>query len=328
METTAQFPLALYSKPAGMTAAGEYAPLLEGLPGDIPSLTAILHGLLIHEHMAHGYGVTLTEAERSSVHIRPVAPLLARLLARDGRPLPVARQPADRLPVNCRHFTVLMTAMLRAHGTPARARCGFGGYFGNGRFEDHWVCEYWNAAGQRWVLVDAQVDDQQRDWFGIDFDVTDVPRDRFLTGGRAWARYRAGAADPALFGLSLINEAGAWWIAANLMRDAAALRNIEVLPWDCWGAMPGPEDPITAELALLFDRLAALTETPDASYAELDRLCQDDERLRVPPTVRSAARDRDEPLYPERPAQVRPLRPLYPGGAPTYPMITKDFRRI
>jgi hypothetical protein len=298
METTVQSPFALYSEPAGMTAAGEYAPLLARLPGDIPSLTSILHGLLIHEHMAHGYGVTLTEEDRSSVHIRPVEPLLARLFARDDSPLDIARPPAARLPVNCRHFTVVMTAMLRAHGTPARARCGFGGYFGNGKFEDHWVCEYWNAAERRWILVDAQVDGQQRDWFGIDFDVTDVPRDRFLTGGRAWAEYRAGAVDPALFGLSLINESGAWWIAANLMRDAAALRNIEVLPWDCWGAMPGPEDPITDDLVRLFDRLAALTETPDASYAELDRLCREDERLRVPPIVRSAARNQDEPLYP------------------------------
>jgi hypothetical protein len=67
------------------------------------------------------------------------------------------------------------------------------------------------------------------------------------------------------------------------MRDAAALRNLELLPWDRWGAMPGPEDAIGSELARLFDRLAALTETPDAAYPELDRLCQDDDRLRVPP---------------------------------------------
>jgi Transglutaminase-like superfamily len=43
----------------------------------------------------------------------------------------VLRPPQTRLPGNCRHFTVLMTALLRAHGTAARARCGFGGYYGN-----------------------------------------------------------------------------------------------------------------------------------------------------------------------------------------------------
>jgi hypothetical protein len=300
MENPSQFPHALYTQTAVMTAAGRYAPLLESLPGDIPSLAATAHGLLIHEHMAHGYGVTLTKADRSSVLIRPVEHMLARVLARDSRPLHIARPPAARLPVNCRHFTVLMTAMLRAHGTPARARCGFGGYFTPGMFEDHWVCEYWHAGQRRWILVDAQVDDQQRDWFGVDFDVTDVPRDRFLTGGRAWAGYRSGTADPARFGLTMTREAGDWWIAANLMRDAAALCNIELLPWDTWGAMPKPEDTIGRELACLFDRLAALTETPDASHAELDRLCREDERLRVPSAMRNAARNRDELLCPDQ----------------------------
>jgi hypothetical protein len=331
MEITAHPPLALYARPAGMTAAGQYARLLEGLPGDIPSLAEVAHGLLIHEHMAHHYGVTLSEADRSSVHIRPVEQMLAQVMARDSRPLHIARPPQSRLPVNCRHFTVLMTTMLRAHGTPARARCGFGGYFGTGAFEDHWVCEYWNAAEQRWVLVDAQVDGQQRAWFGVDFDVTDVPRDRFLTGGRAWARYRSGTADPATFGLTMIKEAGDWWIAGNLMRDAAALRNIEVLPWDCWGAMPGPEDTIGSELALLFDRLAALTETPDASHAELDRLWSGDERLRVPPAVRNAARNRDELLWPDQPLPGRagdgPLVDGAAGGEPAC-LLPHDRARV
>jgi len=149
-------------------------------------------------------------------------------------------------------------------------------------------------------------------------------RDRFLTGGRAWAAYRSGAGDPAAFGLTLTNEAGDWWIAANLMRDAAALRNTEVLPWDCWGAMPGPEDTITAELALLFDRLAALAENPDASHAELDWLCLDDERLRVPRAVRSAARGRDELLYPAAQAELRRRRRARPLPRTPPPARTTD----
>jgi hypothetical protein len=287
----------LYTEPGMMTTAGQYDPLFRGLPSDIPGLAAVVQGLLIHEHMAENYGVTLTDADRASVHIRPVQEMLAQIVSRDSRPLRIGRSPAGRLPVNCRHFTVMMTAMLRANGTPARARCGFGGYFRAGTFEDHWVCEYWNESRQRWALVDAQIDDRQRGWFDIDFDLTDVPREEFLTGGRAWSRYRSGAADPAKFGLSMLNEAGDWWIAANLMRDAAALLNIELLPWDCWGAMPEPSTGIDDELASLFDRLAVLTETPDVSHAELDELVSSDVRLRVPPMVRSAARDRYEPVF-------------------------------
>jgi hypothetical protein len=291
-----QSSLPFYSQPAAMTSPGRYAPLLAGLPRDIPGLASIAQGLLIHEHIAQAYGVTLPDEERPSVHVRPVERLLELIVASDGRPLDVARAPEARLPANCRHYTVLMVAMLRAHGTPARARCGFGGYFTDGFFEDHWVCEYWNAAQQRWVLVDAQIDGVQRELFRIDFDVTDVPRDRFLVGGSAWARCRRGAADPATFGLSILNDAGDWWIAGNLMRDAAALGNIELLPWDCWGAMPRAYEPIDESCRALFDRLAELTLGPDESLPELWQLCRQDDRLRVQETVRNAVRKRDEPL--------------------------------
>jgi hypothetical protein len=82
------------------------------------------------------------------------------------------------------------------------------------------------------------------------------------------------------------------------MRDGAALLNVELLPWDCWGAMPTPQDTIGDDLAALFDRLAELTLAPDDNLAGLRQLYED-ERLRVPATVRNAARGRQEPLWPD-----------------------------
>jgi Transglutaminase-like superfamily len=296
MQVHDQPTLPFYAQPAVMSSPGRYAPLLDALPRDVAGLAAAAQGLLIHEHIAPAYGVTLADEDRSSVHIRPVEGLLEQIVARDDRPLGIARPAAARLAGNCRHFTVLMIAMLRAQGMPARARCGFGGYFGTGMFEDHWVCEYWHRGLQRWILVDAQIDDRQRDMFPIDFDVNDVPRDHFLIAGEAWARCRAGTADPERFGLSLMDEGGLWWIAGNLMRDTAALGNIELLPWDCWGAMPGPGEPIDDDRHALFDHLAALTQAPDTSFAELRQLCQGDDRVRVPPVVHNALRNRDEAI--------------------------------
>lgn len=294
MPAQEQTSLEFYTQPAVMTSAGRFASLLRELPRDIPGLAAVSQGLLIHVFWARRYGVRLDDAGQASVHIRPVEQMLERIVAADSRPLAVAREPAVRLGVNCRHFTVLMTAMLRAQGTPARARCGFGGYFTPGFFEDHWVCEYWHAGQQRWLLADAQLDERQQGWLDIEFDVTDVPRDRFVVAGQAWARCRSGQADPAAFGLSSIGEAGDWWIAANLMRDAAALLNIELLPWDCWGAMPAPEDPIGDDLAALFDRLAALTQAPEDSLPALRHLVENDDRLRVPPVVRNVTRGTED----------------------------------
>jgi hypothetical protein len=300
--------LDFYTRPGVMTSAGRYASLLQGLPGDVSGLAGVVQGLLMHVFWAHRYGVRFSEADQASLHIRPVEEMLEQITARDGRPLQVAREPAARLAVNCRHFTVLTAAMLRAQGTPARARCGFGDYFTPGFFEDHWACEYWHAGQQRWVLADAQLDHWQRGWLGIEFDVTDVPRDRFVVAGQAWDRCRSGRADPAVFGLSAIGEAGDWWIAANLIRDAAALLNIELLVADVWGAMPGPDDVIGDDLAALFDRLAALTQAPDASLPELRELCQSDERLRVPQVVRNVMRGTDDRVPAQLNAGLRSAR--------------------
>jgi hypothetical protein len=297
MSADDQDTLEFYTRPAAMTSPGRHAFLLKSLPDDPAALARVLHGLVMHEHMGGGYGVTLSEADRRTVHVRRAGDLLAEIAARDPRPFDVARPPEMRLPGNCRHFTVLMAALLRGQGTPARARCGFGGYFGTGWFEDHWVCEYWHAGRQRWQLIDAQIDDVQLGWFPIDFDLTDVPRDQFLVAGEAWRRFRSGAADPAKFGLSQMKEAGDWWIAGNLMRDGAALLNMELLPWDCWGAMPTPDVPIDEDLAALFDRLSELTLAPDDHRPAL-RLMYEDERLRVTATVRNAVRACHEPLWP------------------------------
>ena len=81
-----------------------------------------------------------------------------------------------------------------------------------------------------------------------------------------------------------------------MMRDAAALGNIELLPWDVWGAMPEPEDTIDDELFALFDHLAELTLDPDVRRGELLALVAGDDRLRVPPTVRNVTLGRDEPI--------------------------------
>jgi hypothetical protein len=139
--------------------------------------------------------------------------------------------------------------------------------------------------------MDAQIDEVQRERLGIRFDLTDVPRDEFVVAGDAWRRCRSGGGDPARYGLTGVPGGGLAWIAGNLMRDAAALDGVELLPWDDWGAMAGPEDEPDIEL---FDRLAELTREPDA--AALHRFLRDDERVRVPEKVRNALRDRTEAI--------------------------------
>ncbi|WP_213282415.1 transglutaminase-like domain-containing protein [Cellulomonas hominis] len=271
-----------------MTDAGASSHLLAGLPGDPAGIARVVQGLLVHEFWAAAYGVSLAEPERDLVNLRRVEQVLDAVTRRDDRPLDVTREPHQRVATNCRGFTVMAVTLLRTAGVPARARCGFGAYFAPGWYEDHWVAEYHD--GDRWKLLDAQVDELQRRQLGIDFDLTDVPRDEFVIAGDAWTMTRAGRADPDRFGLTSLHEAGAWWIAANLMRDAAALDGVELLPWDLWGGMPGPDDAIDVAL---FDELADATAGP--SMADVRRLLADD-RLRVPDEVFNVQHRRREVL--------------------------------
>ncbi|NMO54944.1 transglutaminase domain-containing protein [Actinoplanes sp. TBRC 11911] len=222
-----------------MTGVGGHADAVARLPGDFTGIAAILHGLLIHEFWADAYGVTLSDADRETVHLRPADKILDAVLAKDPRPFDVAREPEQRVATNCRGFTVVSVALLRAHGVPARARCGFGAYFREGWFEDHWVVEYHD--GERWRRGDAQIDGVQGKALGIDFDLSDVG-DRFVVAGEAMRLVKAGGVDASRFGLSTINEGGEDWIAGNVARDELALAGVEVLPWDTWEGPGIPEE--------------------------------------------------------------------------------------
>ena len=283
--------LAYYTEPGPISDAGVHRDALLAVPGDVPGLLAAVQGILVHQDLAGVYGFTMPEERRVTAHFRSTEPILGRILEEDARPLSEPRTPERKLACTCRTFSLVAVAAMRVHGIPARARCGFGNYFDPGWHIDHWVAEYWN--GKEWILADAQMDPLLTKVIGFDFDPADVPRDRFVVGGQAWIAYRNGEVDPDKCGLTIPGEQGAWWIAANLIRDVASLANMELLPWDVWGVMPEPEDEITEEMTALFDELAAVTADPETA-ADVRSRYEADGRLRVPEQVRNALRKTDE----------------------------------
>jgi hypothetical protein len=295
--TTQREILDFYVHPTRFSSGGKHAALLEALPRDVAALARIVPGLVLYEYVATDfYGVTLPEERKSESHIRKVEGILDRLFEIDGRSLGEAR-PADRRLVGiCHHFALLLVAMLRAKGVPARACGGFGSYFNAPYFEDHWVCEYWNEREARWILVDAQLDDVWQNKLEIDFDPLDVPRDRFVVAGDAWAQCRSGSADPSKFGIFKGDLRGLWFIAGSVIRDVAALNKVELLPWDLWGAMPRDVTTLDDDQLVFFDRVAALTRSPDASFDDLRAIYESDERVRVPGTVFNALLNRSETI--------------------------------
>jgi hypothetical protein len=263
--------LTTYTRPGRCTDPGPYAARLADLPAEVAALRDVVQNVMLHIFWAEAYGLTLSPARQAEVDLRDVASLLARVEALDDRPLTESRPPDRKVVGNCRDFSVLMAGLLKAKGIPARARCGFGRYFVPGKYEDHWIAEYWHAADQRWVLVDAQLDAVQIAKLGVTFDPLDMPRDQFVMGGQAWTLYRAGEADPALFGIFDMHGEG--FIRGNLMRDLASLNLVEPLPWDGWGLCAQIDLPDAG--AALLDRAAALTADPDANFAAIRELYAD-----------------------------------------------------
>ncbi len=273
--------LAYYASPGIMTDPGQVATLLDDLPTSISELCGVVQGLLVHIFWAERYGIVLPEARKQEVSLRALSDKLARILELDDEPLTRARPLERRLVGNCRDFSIVLCAFLRHQGVPARARCGFGAYFGPDRYEDHWVCEYWDADGGCWVLVDAQLDAFQCEALQIQFDPLDVPRNQFLTGGKAWQLCRSGQANPDDFGI--FDMHGIWFVRGDLVRDFLALNKIEILPWDPWGNAITGESELPAEQTAFFDHIAELTLAGYDAFPEIRAIYEHDARLHIPP---------------------------------------------
>ncbi len=239
---------------------GAHVSLYEDLPTAIEDLVKLVQGVTIHVFWTERYGFKAPPERMSEVQLRWMEKRLARTLELDAHPLTEVRSIERKLLGNCRDHSLLLVSMLRHQGIPARARCGFAAYFLPDHFEDHWVVEYWDQEQARWVLVDAQLDELQRDVLKIDFDVLDVPRDQFIVAGKAWQMCRSGKHDADKFGIFDMHGLG--FVRGNLVRDVASLNKMELLPWDCWGVIlkESLDDP---------DDLAALDEAASLSAGDV-----------------------------------------------------------
>lgn len=257
------------------------------------ALCGIARGLVVAPPDAQALG--LPRGRSATNHVRPAADLVRAVLALDPAPLSVVRPPARRIVGTCRHVAVITVALLRHHGVPARARCGFATYFEPDRAVDHWVVEYRTAPAGRWHRVDPELPPSADARAGYRSEpsgganpVPDVSTSdgaavagEFLTGGEAWVAFRRGAVDVSRFGVAGTSDAwGPAEIKGNAIRDLAALNKVEVLPWDEWGRMTDAYAGRTGpDHDALVDAVAAVCGADDPAFVA-DLYLR--EELRVP----------------------------------------------
>ncbi|MBA3825283.1 MAG: hypothetical protein H0X24_15460 [Ktedonobacterales bacterium] len=267
-----------------MTDPGPFATLYDLLPADLPTLCHIVRGLVRHRGMGWLYGYMVPEDEKAEADTREVALILQRILQRDPAPLASPRDWDHKFVGYCRVSAVLLCSMARAKGLTICARAGFSAYAGQGIGQqnwDHWICEYWQATHQRWVLIDPEEEERIQEVEGVHFDPYDIPRHLFVTPGEAWLACRQGQADPQQFGLDEAH-AGFPYIRAQLLRDVAAMQHWEATVLDCWGLGAMADEELTlSELALL-DQVARVAARGPDSLSELHQLYMEHPRLRAP----------------------------------------------
>ncbi|WP_244638281.1 transglutaminase-like domain-containing protein [Agrobacterium fabrum] len=134
----------------------------------------------------------------------------------------------------CRDFAILAVSRFRESGIPARLRVGFADYLLAGYWEDHWLCEWHD--GRRWKRLDVEfsaIDD-------VSFDALDVPRKRFVTASEAWFLITDAPETASRFGVHSLGLNGEWFVAGSLFREIAALRKLELKPWDYYDFSANP----------------------------------------------------------------------------------------
>jgi hypothetical protein len=224
-----------YINHGGLTTPGNHAAAIEALPDGIEPLLESVRGLFVHVDSLKIYGLDEMDFSRQPRATLSVSKRLDRVFEKSDEPLGTARSIDIRELGTCRDYALLTCAMLRQKHIPARVRCGFARYFSPGRYEDHWICEYWQTAEQRWVRVDAQLDTEHCRALSIMFKTSDLPVGEFLTAKEAWELVRRKLFPAALFGHG--KDAGEWFIWVNLARDFLSLKGHEISDWDTWRAV-------------------------------------------------------------------------------------------
>jgi hypothetical protein len=271
--------LAFYRRHGALSDPGRHDEALRGLNGRPAILAAIVQGLLIHGDWLDLYGLSDADFPGSSRTTLPIAQRLNAILDANASLLTTPRTPVQRSVGTCRDDALMLCALLRATSIPARVRCGFATYFEAARYEDHWVCEFWDAGRKRWVLADAQLDAAQCRHLGIAFDTNDLPVGAFVNAAEAWALFATGATDGNAFGHG--DATGAWFLRVNLERDLRALQKQETSDWDSWRTAPTATRLVDEASAARCDGVAATIAIVDRDFRRFEKeataLCADDQ---------------------------------------------------
>lgn len=278
-----------YLETSVYTDVGPYRDLVLSLPDDIPSIGRLVCDQIIHPSLLFTapspylekryYGPIAAYPKQrfrneDELYITAVA-MIAGILRLDGAGFTGSRDVTRRIAVSCRAASVLFSAMLKAKGIPCRSRAGFMDFGDAGEsYMEHWVNEYWDFQGNRWVLADVDGYYEYEERFG--YSQFDLPRRKLLTAAEAWLGLRRNTLRQKLDVFSPDPLEGA---CEYLMMDFHALMNDEIFysyqPLYLRGGVRTLDECQLREL----DELAELMLEPDRHMEQIERVWATNEKL-------------------------------------------------
>lgn len=282
-----------YKKTGTYTYAGNYKEYFRSLPDDISTLGRLVCSQVIHR-------VTLKEGNtnanasllygdmnrypwyrmRCEDDILVTAPALtAELFRMDERGFVWDRKTENKIVVTCRHVSVLVSAILKAKGIPARSRAGFAPYFQQGISMDHWINQFYNEKENRWVTIDADGFYEESGMFSFQYD---MPQDCFDWVAKAYLEVRSGKTDGRQYlyadGLGTCSLPA---LIRYLIYDFHALMNNELTFSFLPAYLDGRLDKLTEAQLEELDQLALWLLDPDGYFHELCGLWERERKFRI-----------------------------------------------
>jgi hypothetical protein len=283
-----------YRQHTAYSTAGTFASHYNGLPDDIPSLCALLHGTILHMFWIgeKTYGITHEQMKAAGRKLcvefsyESAAQRLRNIIELDDRPLIEPRNPMHRSVGCCRDYALMLASVLRHKGVPARVRTGVALYFRTPEgslIEDHYVTEHWNADETRWQLTDPQIDEVQRPAIEKGLDTIDLPAGAFLTGWQLAEALRSGDIEPEIVGFPPGN-AGFTYGRNKLFADFVGVTGYEPPVHAWWGiGEPKSVEPGDGELMdRMIELLRGIDANDPAALTEALELASTHPRLRMP----------------------------------------------
>lgn len=282
-----------YKKTGTFTFAGGYGDYFRSLPDDIPALGRQICAQIIHR-------VTLKEGNtnanktllygdmnrypwyrmRCEDDILLTAPALtAELFRLDERGFVKDRKVEHKIVVTCRYVSVLMSAIQKAKGIPARSRAGFAPYFKEGVSMDHWINQYYSEKENRWITFDA---DGFYEEGGMPLSQYDIPINSFDWAAEAYLAVRRGKTDGKQYlyadGLGTCSLPA---LIRYLIYDFHALMNHELTYSFLPAYLEGRLDKLTEKELQELDQLAKYLLEPDKYFDELCAFWERERKFRI-----------------------------------------------